>query len=426
MLSNFSKLPTVILLATVFGCTSNNSIKDLSNNIIYNKNIIADQHEYKVKNIKNNEDWNFIYQNTGNKLDNYEYEENNLIFKKVSKIALLGKYNTKEITPNFVVNNNIIYNVVNNKLVSIDTNTYKVIKVVKLNFLEKIKNDNVIGLAYKDDNIIATTSKGTVSSFYKDGSESWSINLSYPIQSAPIIDNNNIFVIANNTIFAINLFSGDIIWQHIGIQNNITLDKITAPTLYQNFLVAGLSNGKAVLLRKENGQLVENFNISNIRSLITSAVIAPIVMLNNGKSILIGRFNNVTLVDGVNNKRLWENNNLGYINIPIILNNHLFVLDTTKTLNNIDLKTGSSYWSTILPEDNKNISFLNWYGPFLINGKLLVFNANGNVYTIDPESGRIINSQSLNLGWFDILTGAIAIVNKKIILSSSKYLYIIE
>lgn len=426
MLNKLKLLFTILFILIVSGCSTNSSLDNLTNHILYNTDVFVDKSEYKAQNVTNKESWNYIYQNTSNKLDNYSYVENNLIFRKISKIALTSKYNTTEVTPNFIVNNNVAYNIVNNTLITIDINTFKIINKVKLSFLEKLKNDNVIGLAYKDDNIFITTNKGVVSSFYKDGSESWTINLSYPIQSAPILDNNHIFVIANNTVFSINIFSGEILWQHIGIQNNITISKIIAPTLYQNFIVAGLSNGDVVLLRKENGQLVWSSSISNSRALITSTVIAPPLVVNSGKNILVGRFNNTTLLDAINNKKLWENNNIGFINAPAIINNHIFILDTNKKLNNLDLKTGLSYWSTMLPKNSKNLSFINWYGPFLVNGKLLVFNANGNVYTIDPESGKFINSQTLNLGRFDILTGAIAIVNKKIILSSSKYIYIIE
>lgn len=426
MLNKLKLLFTILFILIVSGCSTNNSLDNSTNHILYNTDVVVDKSEYKAQNVTNKESWNYIYQNTSNKLDNYSYVENNLIFRKISKIALTSKYNTTEITPNFIVNNNVAYNIVNNTLITIDINTCKIINKVKLSFLEKLKNDNVIGLAYKEDNIFITTNKGVVSSFYKDGSESWTINLSYPIQSSPILDNNHIFVIANNTVFSINIFSGEILWQHIGIQNNITISKIIAPTLYQNFIVAGLSNGDVVLLRKENGQLVWSSSISNSRALITSTVIAPPLVVNSGKNILVGSFNNTTLLDAINNKKLWENNNIGFINAPAIINNHIFILDTNKKLNNLDLKTGLSYWSTILPKNSKNLSFINWYGPFLVNGKLLVFNANGNVYTIDPESGKFINSQTLNLGRFDILTGAIAIVNKKIILSSSKYIYIIE
>lgn len=425
MLNKLTSIFVTIIIAIILAACSNTAIQQNSQSISYNKNKANLLESYQDNNAANIENWPFLYQNNSNKLINYNLKKNHFNFKVVAKIPLEAKYNKYDITPNIVVDNNIIYTVNGkNYLIIIDLLTNKVINKIKLSFL---KNDSVVGIALSNNYLYLTTNTGKVSAVYKDGEESWTVNLLYPIQSAPLIDNNTLFVVANNTVYALNIFSGDSLWEFQGIENGISLSKAIIPTIYQNFLVVGLSNGTVLFIRKENGQLLWRYTLNKGGSLISNAIIAPPIIVNNGTNILVGSFNSSTsLLNPLKNTAIWQNTNIGFINAPVLINNHIFIVDTTMSLNNLDLQDGKSYWTLLLPNTSKNLTFMKWFGPFLVNNNILVYNSNGEFHIVSPQSGNIIANFQLNLSWFDNLTSAIAIVQEKIIVLGLKNIYIIE
>src|SRR5699024_7897914 len=132
------------------------------------------------------------------------------------------------------------------------------------------------------------------------------------------------------------------------------------------------------------------------------------------------------LLDPLKNSAIWQNQIIGFINTPVIINNHIFIVDTSMSLNNLDLKDGKSYWSLSLPKSSKDINYMKWFCPLLVNNNILVYNANGEFYVVSPKSGNIVGSYKLNLAWYDRLTPGIAIVQQKIIVLGLKNIYIIE
>lgn len=372
---------------------------------------------------ENLDKWLYINQNPQNKLGNYQFS-NDFAHAIPITIALGTSYPKYSIAPNFVINNDKLYYINgDNHLLVIDITS----GTIEINrYLSDLKSDHVVGIAYNLDYIYITTAEGNVFAIYKNGDESWNLNLMYPIQSAPIINNDTIFIVANNTVYGLDINTGEYLWKHQGVETGITINKAIAPTVYQNFILAGLSNGNTLLLRQENGELRWNFSLNKLNYTLSHAIIAPIVVVNNGPNILASSYNGTTvLLDPTTNSTIWKLNDIGYINPPLVTKQKLFVIDITNNLTSINLTNGKIFWYVNLPKYN-SLNFMNWFGPYMVNNHILVYNKVGDLLLFNPRTGLVMHHLKIKLKRLDKLTNNFAVVNNRIIINGNTHLYIIK
>lgn len=371
--------------------------------------------------------WPSIYQSSSNQLGNYLLPPELLTPEhNITSMPLGSTYNKNLMTPNMVADDSgYVYIITqHNDLLQIDLSSRTFVQKTHLEFL---KDDHVIGLAYANDYIYVTTSRGQVGAIFSNGSEIWHVNLFYPLQSIPVVDGNAIYVVANNTVYALNVATGETLWYFQGSASNLSYAIATVPTIYQNFLIVGLSNGEIVVLRKQNGEPVAKYNSANYLSapgsLISRAIVAPPLVVE-GKILASNSSDSTFLLDTQNTTPLWQTLNIAFVNPPIICGHTFYTFDRNLTLTSSNIKDGSSNWSLQLPKLDSN--FMHWYGPLLINSKILIFNSHGDIFLIDPTTGLTSSYYRLDLNLLDQLTGSYIILDKELLLLSRKNLYIIK
>jgi outer membrane protein assembly factor BamB len=180
---------------------------------------------------------------------------------------------------------------------------------------------------------------------------------------------------------------------------------VAAPAIAQGTIVAGFSSGELSALRYENGRIVwqdqlSRTSISTSVSVISDIDASPVI--DQGKVYAIGQGGRMVAMDLVTGQRLWELT-IGGINTPWLAGEWLFVVTDEAKLMCIARTTGKIRWITQLPRwrdpKNKNKP-IEYYGPTLAGGRLLVVNDRGQLINVAVADGKIGTSVKAGKGYY--------------------------
>ena len=381
---------------------------------------------------KSNVSWHYLNGNTLNNLNNIFIESLNL--ELFNTLDTNKSYKISESLPNLIINEDILYYINNNKeIIGINylNPNNKNNKIFKVNLSQYIKE--IVGLSLANDNtlIISTKNGILIALSTTSGQIEWTLNLINPITSVALSDENATYVIANETLYSIDLYSGRINWKTIIAKPSLSVGYPSSPTLYDNYIIAGFSSGDLAILRKENGQIVWKSNIitNNLKklNLISNDVIASPLIVNN--KILFSSYGNITSLYDTQkqNEKIWEKS-LGTKETPIFEQNRIYLIDTNSYLNSLNSENGEIIFSFNLMfllneeekiQEKKQKFTTMFYGPLLVNSNLLITSSKGNLYFISPKDGTLSSQFKITLDKKEFIFQKPVIVNNNIFLLSN-------
>jgi outer membrane protein assembly factor BamB len=251
------------------------------------------------------------------------------------------------------------------------------------------------GVSVDGDRVFATTGRGDAAALdAQSGKVLWKVRPAGPLRGAPGIGGGNIYVLTqDNQIIALNPASGDTVWTVSATLQGANVFGVATPAYAQGTVVAGFSSGELSALRYENGRIVWQDQLS--RTSITTSVstisdidASPVV--DDGKVYAIGQGGRMVAMDLVNGNRLWELS-VGGISMPWLSGEWLFVVTDDARLLCIARTTGKIRWITQLTafrDPKKRNKSIDWYGPVLAGGRLVLVNSIGQMQTVAPETGK--------------------------------------
>jgi len=231
----------------------------------------------------------------------------------------------------------------------------------------------------------------------EDGTISWRTPLPAPARAAPTVMQGRVFLtLLNNTIVALNAGNGEQIWEHNGNNQSAGLVGAASPAADRDIVVPGLSSGELLALRVENGALAWKDNLLPSRRIAGLSGISDIramPVLEGDLIIAISYGGKIAALDKRTGNRLWQRDISG-AEMPWIAANVIYVLSSDNELIALDKTTGAIYWMSQLDKfENmkKRTGALNWTGPLMADGRLILAGTNGHILEIDPSNGAIIN-----------------------------------
>jgi outer membrane protein assembly factor BamB len=251
------------------------------------------------------------------------------------------------------------------------------------------------GVSVDGGRVYATTGRGDAAALdAATGKLIWKVRPGGPLRGAPGIGGGNIYVLTqDNQVFALKPDTGETVWTVSATVQNSGVFGVAAPAYAQGTLVAGFSSGELSALRYENGRVVWQDQLS--RTSITTSVstisdidAAPVVA--DGKVYAIGQGGRMVALDLLTGQRLWELT-VGGISMPWLAGEWLFVVTDDAKLLCIARTTGKIRWVTQLPgfrDPKKRNKPINWFGPVLAGGRLLLVNSNGQLLNVAAETGK--------------------------------------
>jgi outer membrane protein assembly factor BamB len=122
---------------------------------------------------------------------------------------------------------------------------------------------------------------------------------------------------------------------------------------------------------------------------------APVI--ENGLVYAIGLGGLLASFDLRSGRRVWERDIAG-ADTPWLAGEFLFVVDSEQKVGAIDKTDGTVHWVEDLPRFNnpkKTKGLINWYGPVMVGGKLLLVSDKGKMAVLDPITGALVTSTDL-------------------------------
>lgn len=234
----------------------------------------------------------------------------------------------------------------------------------------------------------------------------WKVRPGGPLRGAPGIGLGNVYVLSqDNQIFALKLETGATLWTAAATLQTAGVFGVAPPAIAQGTVVAGFSSGELSALRYENGRVVWQDQLA--RTSITTSVsavadidAAPVIA--EGKVYAIGQGGRMVALDLLTGQRLWEIN-IGGVATPWLAGEWLFVVTDDARLFCIARTTGKVRWITQLQRwrdaKTKNRA-IEWSGPVLAGGRLLLVNTLGQLVNVDPTNGKAGTSVKAGKGFY--------------------------
>ena len=261
------------------------------------------------------------------------------------------------------------------------------------------------GIAYDNGFIYATNGLGYVAALdVRTGGIAWQKRPGGPLRGAPTVANGAIYVMSqDNQIYSLKQSDGTTNWSQPAALEIAGVFGSASPAVGQGTVVAGFSSGELNAYRYENGRMVwqDALQRTSIRTSVSSlSDIDADPVIDNGQVFAVGQGGRMVALELNTGQRLWELNIAG-ISTPWVAGDWVFVITDEAKLLCVSRSNGKIRWINQLPQFYKPKSKrgqIDYYGPILAGGRLIVVGSNGVIVNIDPVNGGFQSQTGLNAG----------------------------
>ena len=261
------------------------------------------------------------------------------------------------------------------------------------------------GLAYDNGRIYATNGLGYVVALdVRTGGAIWQVRPGGPLRGAPTVADGAIYVMSqDNQIYSLKEADGSTNWSQAASLEIAGVFGSASPAVGQGTVVAGFSSGELNAYRYENGRQVwqdtlQRTSISTSVSSLSDIDADPVI--DNGQVFAVGQGGRMVALDLTSGQRIWEANIAG-ISTPWLAGDWLFVVTDDAKLLCLARSTGKVRWINQLPQFRKAKSKkgqIDYQGPVLAGGRLIVVGSNGVLVNVDPVTGSYQSQTNVGAG----------------------------
>jgi outer membrane protein assembly factor BamB len=261
------------------------------------------------------------------------------------------------------------------------------------------------GIAYDDGFIYATNGLGYVSALdVRTGGIVWKVRPGGPLRGAPTVANGAVYVMSqDNQIYSLKESDGTTNWSQAASLEIAGVFGSASPAVGQGTVVAGFSSGELNAYRYENGRMVwqDALQRTSIRTSVSSlSDIDADPVIDRGQVIAIGQGGRMVGLEITTGQRLWELNIAG-ISTPWVAGDWIFVVTDDAKLLCVYRQNGHIRWINQLPQfehPKSKKGEIDYSGPVLAGGRLVVVGSNGVMINIDPTTGSFQNQTKVGAG----------------------------
>ncbi|MFL6759140.1 MAG: PQQ-binding-like beta-propeller repeat protein [Sphingomonas sp.] len=261
------------------------------------------------------------------------------------------------------------------------------------------------GIAYDQGRIYATNGLGYVVALdQRNGGIVWKVRPGGPLRGAPTVSNDAVYVMSqDNQIYSLKESDGSTNWSQAASLEIAGVFGSASPAVGQGTVVAGFSSGELNAYRYENGREVwqdalQRTSIRTSVSTLNDIDADPVV--DSGQVIAVGQGGRMVALDIITGQRQWELNLAG-IATPWLAGDWIFVVTDEAKLVCVARQNGHIRWITQLPQFHKakaKKGEIDYSGPVLAGGRLIVTGSNGALIYVDPTTGAFQSQTSIGAG----------------------------
>jgi outer membrane protein assembly factor BamB len=261
------------------------------------------------------------------------------------------------------------------------------------------------GIAYDQGRIYATNGLGYVVALdERNGGLVWKVRPTGPLRGAPTVANGAVYVMSqDNQIYSLKEEDGSTNWSQPATLEIAGVFGSASPAVGQGTVVAGFSSGELNAYRYENGRMVwqDALQRTSIRTTVSTLNdIDADPVIDSGQVIAVGQGGRMVALDLITGQRQWELNLAG-ISTPWLAGDWIFVVTDEAKLICVYRLNGHIRWINQLPQFQKAKSKkgeIEYSGPVLAGGRLIITGSNGALIFVDPTSGAFQSQTSVGAG----------------------------
>ena len=258
------------------------------------------------------------------------------------------------------------------------------------------------GIAHDKGRIYATNGLGYVAALdERNGGIVWQVRPGGPLRGAPTVANDAVYVISqDNQIYSLKEQDGSTNWSQAASLEIAGVFGSASPAVGQGTVVAGFSSGELNAYRYENGRMVwqDALQRTSIRTSVSSlSDVDADPVIDSGQVIAVGQGGRMVALDLITGQRQWELNVAG-ISTPWVAGDWIFVVTDDAKLICVARQNGHIRWINQLPQFVKPKSKkgeIDYSGPVLAGGRLIVIGSNGALISVDPVTGSFQSQSSV-------------------------------
>jgi outer membrane protein assembly factor BamB len=261
------------------------------------------------------------------------------------------------------------------------------------------KDDSVIpgGLAYSNNRIFVTNGHNELIALdHKTGDVAWRKKIPSASQAAPTILDSRVYVMTvDNRLLALAEADGTLLWDYTGLSEGTGLIGSASPAANSEIVVPVFSSGEVSALRVENGAVTWSESLGSLQNfggLASLSDIKALPVIDQGLLITMNFSGRIAAIDIRTGTRIWERE-IGGSDTPWVAGDAIFVLSSDNHLIALNRKNGLIHWVKKLPtfeNPEKLKDAIQWQGPVLAGGRLIMIGSHGVVMEAAPETGEII------------------------------------
>lgn len=260
------------------------------------------------------------------------------------------------------------------------------------------------GLAYDNGRVFATNGLGYVVALdAATGASVWQVRPGGPLRGAPSVAGGALYVMSqDNQIYSLNTADGSTNWSAAAALEIAGVFGSGSPAIASGTVVAGFSSGELNAYRYENGRQVwqdalQRTSITTSVSTLSDIDADPVI--DGGQVFAVGQGGRMVALDLNTGQRLWETNIAG-ISTPWVAGDWVFVVTDDAKLICFSRANGHVRWINQMPaylNPKKKKGEINYSGPILAGGRLLVVGTSGSIINLDPETGSYQNQYEIRV-----------------------------
>ena len=258
------------------------------------------------------------------------------------------------------------------------------------------------GAAYDEGKLYVTTAYAQVVALNAEtGAELWRRPLPAPVRGAPTVKNGRlVMVTVDNETLALSAEDGHQLWRHSGISEVASFVGAPSPAIEGNTVLAPYTSGELFALRIENGTVEWSDVLAAVKRTDQVAELSDIgglPVVDRGRVFAAGNSDVFAAIDLRTGRRLWDKE-VGGTHTPWVAGDYVYLVTNTSDLACFEARTGHVRWVHHLQawedEEDKD-NRINWTGPIMAGGKLVVMSSFGDMVTLSPLTGDVVKTAEL-------------------------------
>lgn len=243
--------------------------------------------------------------------------------------------------------------------------------------------------------LVALDSGEVVALDADNGEKKWTAEIGRPVSATPVAGAGRVVVrTADGLIMGLDALSGETLWQVQRRTPGLTLHGDSAPLIFGETVITGLSNGKLLANGLLNGRDYWETDLSFVRGdneleLLADADTPPVV---SGARLFAANYQGDVVAVDLNSSKVDWRTQLS-TRLPMAVGETaMFITSDLGDVVALDIVTGSKIWSQ--PGfQGRGVS-----NPVNVGARVLIGDASGNIHVLDAADGTLVQTRKISSG----------------------------